>query len=170
MDNHANFASSCLPPVCNGLCMQFGQWVWPWIAAGSLQKWFTKNHVILVFWEAISVPIRRGFPKKSNRFCIFLVFVIIFLFFYFLVKDQAVGASPAGFPQLPLEGSPPPTQGLHLGKRPSTTQCHRLKPRQGAQTCPGRHRCAQTMQPWAALPHQPYRKHAYGLGGWGEGA
>ena len=49
------------------------------------QKWFTKNHVILVifsglpvflvFWEAISVPIRRGFPKKSNRFCIFLVLV-----------------------------------------------------------------------------------------------
>ena len=110
------------------------------------------------------------FGLLNFRFCIFLVFVIIFLFFYFLVKDQAVGASPAGFPQLPLEGSPPPTQGLHLGKRPSTTQCHRLKPRQGAQTCPGRHRCAQTMQPWAALPHQPYRKHAYGLGGWGEGA
>ena len=123
-----------------------------------------------VFFSMFFNVLHSFFGLLNFRFCIFLVFVIIFLFFYFLVKDQAVGASPAGFPQLPLEGSPPPTQGLHLGKRPSTTQCHRLKPRQGAQTCPGRHRCAQTMQPWAALPHQPYRKHAYGLGGWGEGA
>ena len=63
----SNFCSSCV--MCKSV----------------RQNWFTKNHVILVivsglpifsvFWEAISVPIRRGFPEKIKPFLHFLVLV-----------------------------------------------------------------------------------------------